>query len=252
MKRLKSGFTLAEVLITLGIIGVVAAIILPSVMSNYQYKSVGVKLAKFVSTLEGAARPYAINNDNLSKGDKNADSSYDTGDKENPSASYTTYQSNAEDFINEAFIFKAFDPAEFTTTKKDGASSTVKTLSYPALTEKKLTSDTYAVQDGKPDVPIAILKDGTAVQFYLDDTAYTGDHEELIPVEKFGAPVVRVNFDPKVQGLPQSARKNFNFTVTELGYVFPHENDSCAWRLYNGNFTTTSKDFAAGTACHID
>jgi prepilin-type N-terminal cleavage/methylation domain-containing protein len=49
MKKFKSGFTLAEVLITLGIIGVVAAIVMPSVMTNYTYKTVGVKLSKFVS-----------------------------------------------------------------------------------------------------------------------------------------------------------------------------------------------------------
>lgn len=33
----KFGFTLAEVLITLGVIGIVAALTLPSVVANYQY-----------------------------------------------------------------------------------------------------------------------------------------------------------------------------------------------------------------------
>lgn len=32
----KKGFTLAEVLITLGIIGVVAALTMPSIIANYQ------------------------------------------------------------------------------------------------------------------------------------------------------------------------------------------------------------------------
>jgi len=36
MKRRKNGFTLAEVLITLGIIGVVAALTIPTLMANYQ------------------------------------------------------------------------------------------------------------------------------------------------------------------------------------------------------------------------
>ena len=61
MKQLKAGFTLAEVLITLSIIGVVAAIVMPSVMTNYTYKTVGVKVAKFASQLEAASRPF-INN----------------------------------------------------------------------------------------------------------------------------------------------------------------------------------------------
>ena len=63
MKRMKSGFTLAEVLITLGIIGVISAIVMPSVMSNYTYKTVGVKLSKFAAQLEGATRPYVVQNE---------------------------------------------------------------------------------------------------------------------------------------------------------------------------------------------
>ena len=42
---MKKGFTLAEVLITLGIIGVVAAMTLPTLMQNYQ-KKVAVERAK--------------------------------------------------------------------------------------------------------------------------------------------------------------------------------------------------------------
>lgn len=36
IKRIKTGFTLAEVLITLGIIGVVAAITIPNLIANYK------------------------------------------------------------------------------------------------------------------------------------------------------------------------------------------------------------------------
>ena len=36
--KLKNGFTLAEVLITLGIIGVVAALTIPALIGNYQKK----------------------------------------------------------------------------------------------------------------------------------------------------------------------------------------------------------------------
>ena len=34
--RLKHGFTLAEVLVTLGIIGIVAALTIPALIGNYQ------------------------------------------------------------------------------------------------------------------------------------------------------------------------------------------------------------------------
>ena len=52
--RLNSGFTLAEVLITLGIIGVVAAMTMPSVIQNYKKKEASSRLKKFVSTMEQA------------------------------------------------------------------------------------------------------------------------------------------------------------------------------------------------------
>ena len=54
MKRSKRGFTLAEVLITLAIIGVVAAISIPSVISNSQQQEFKTGLRKAVSVLNSA------------------------------------------------------------------------------------------------------------------------------------------------------------------------------------------------------
>ena len=52
----KFGFTLAEVLITLTIIGVIAAITLPSITANVQKKSIGPTLAKAINNLETSNR----------------------------------------------------------------------------------------------------------------------------------------------------------------------------------------------------
>lgn len=52
-KRLRA-FTLAEVLITLGIIGVVAAMTIPTLMSNYREKVVLTRMQKFYSTFNQA------------------------------------------------------------------------------------------------------------------------------------------------------------------------------------------------------
>ncbi len=48
------GFTLAEVLITLGIIGIVAAMTMPALIVNYQKKQTAVKLSKFYSIMNQA------------------------------------------------------------------------------------------------------------------------------------------------------------------------------------------------------
>ena len=51
---IKKGFTLAEVLITLTIIGVVAALTLPSLTTSVSKNQIGPKLAKAINTLENA------------------------------------------------------------------------------------------------------------------------------------------------------------------------------------------------------
>ena len=54
----KKAFTLAEVLITLGIIGVVAAMTVPTLINNYQNKQFLVKFQKAYSVLNQAAKLY--------------------------------------------------------------------------------------------------------------------------------------------------------------------------------------------------
>jgi prepilin-type N-terminal cleavage/methylation domain-containing protein len=48
------GFTLAEVLITLVVIGVISAITVPTIITNYQKQSIPAKLKKFYSTMNQA------------------------------------------------------------------------------------------------------------------------------------------------------------------------------------------------------
>lgn len=59
------GFTLAEVLITLGIIGVVAALTLPPVIKNYQKKVTVERLKKAYSTLAQAVQLSVKDNDEI-------------------------------------------------------------------------------------------------------------------------------------------------------------------------------------------
>ncbi len=56
MKRHKCGFTLAEVLITLGIIGVVAAMTMPALISNHNKKEVETRLQRVDSILNSVVK----------------------------------------------------------------------------------------------------------------------------------------------------------------------------------------------------
>ena len=53
---MNKGFTLAEVLITLGIIGAVAAMTIPNLIQSYKEKEYTAKLKKFYSVMENAGR----------------------------------------------------------------------------------------------------------------------------------------------------------------------------------------------------
>lgn len=59
---MKKGFTLAEVLITLGIIGVVAALVMPGLINNYQKKVAVTRLAQTYSMLAQAVKLSEVEN----------------------------------------------------------------------------------------------------------------------------------------------------------------------------------------------
>lgn len=59
---MKKAFTLAEVLITLGIIGVVAAMTLPAIVHNYKKQEVEAKVKKFYTTMAQAVKLSEIDN----------------------------------------------------------------------------------------------------------------------------------------------------------------------------------------------
>ena len=164
MKKIKMGFTLAEVLITLSIIGIVAAITLPSVMSSYQYKTVGVKLSKFMSTTEDSARAYVVANDSF-KG-------VTTETTGTSSATTKVKDSIIQDFISEIFMIKELQ-------KQDGT--------------KKVDENesTYEIAD------YALLKDGTRIKVEADDLkAWSSAHTDVLDARKTGMPAIKVAFEP--------------------------------------------------------
>lgn len=57
MQKLKA-FTLAEIIITMGIVGVIAALTVPDLVSDYQNKAMAVKIRKSVNDVESAIDQY--------------------------------------------------------------------------------------------------------------------------------------------------------------------------------------------------
>lgn len=69
MKKVFRGFTLAEVLITLGVIGVVAAMTIPTLISNYQKRQYVTQLKKDYSLFQQGLKQYMATQGVTSLGD---------------------------------------------------------------------------------------------------------------------------------------------------------------------------------------
>ena len=263
MKRFKKGFTLAEVLITLSIIGIIAAIVMPTVISSYQYKTIGVKLSKFAASTEQSARAYVV-----------SDGSFDTRT--------TAGKRRILDFINDSFLITGVtnttnqatyladlagvSAATITPTEAQQAStfafdyqSGTNELITAALTNlttnveitrTAATADTPETYTANPTGNYAILKDGTYVTFAPITAAQYTNHPAAVNTNKVGLPAIDVTFIPNVSGLSQTAQKQFHFVITELGYVVPHDMDACLWEIYQADWATNSKMFAEGRACN--
>ncbi len=96
----KFGFTLAEVLITLGIIGVVAALTAPALVKNTSGAQIGPTLAKVSSTLENAHQRMMTDEDasDLAKLDGNFTNYMETLAKYISGSSYETDFFDSSDF----------------------------------------------------------------------------------------------------------------------------------------------------------
>lgn len=108
MKRLFRGFTLAEVLIVLGIIGVVAALTIPNIATSVQRNQIGPALAKAINTLESANK--LILSDNQARSIRGACARFGDNDRANAyRACLNEVVSLGNDGINYAIVY----PSEF-------------------------------------------------------------------------------------------------------------------------------------------
>ena len=220
MKR--RGFTLAEVLITLGIIGVVAAITMPTLMADTKYKQVGVKLAKFHNNLENSARAYAADRESI----ENAD--------------------DFQSFINQSYVFK--DIYSTTTT---GEGENAQTSTTNGGTTLAATAETNLLQSkGDFSQNYAILKDDTKIAFAA--AAGNDINTTKYPDNKYGSALARVYFNPNIPGLSANAQQIYTFAVTTNGHVVPSAQDRCTEELFQKNWIVKKEDFSAQASTEKD
>ncbi len=182
MKK-KTGFTLAEVLITLAIIGIIAALVLPALLNNFQFRAVGTRLSKFMSTVENNARAYVETTGAL---DPQADPVQNQGDPATFGALDTYIRSafSAVDIANGSF-------------ESDGNNRQV--YKMPAANHG-LDAFRNAITNTNVGTAPLLLKDGTRVDFYalddVDDDVW-GNEARFIPNQgQIGLPALGMVYDP--------------------------------------------------------
>ena len=182
---------MAEVLITLAIIGVVAALTIPTLMADSRYQLISSRIAKFRSVTEDAALAFnAMNNDitvpNISK----------------------------------IIIYKDVSNIKYSENKKDANGKDIK------VNGQTVPDETSPISEANFK-----LKDDTEVFVKDGKTGYTilttyGNQADASFKQKYGTPAIALTFKPNVNGL-STVQNEFKFIMTDKGYVMPDNTDYC-------------------------
>ena len=157
---LKKGFTLAEVLITLIIVGVVAALASPVLVGAFQKSKVGPSLRKFMNTIETA-------NEHI-LGDNEADQI------SNVAANESEYLTLLSKYVSgaPAKITKDVEKTDEDGNTKTESKTTLKTIKDVSISISNFVTVTSSVQALSPneDSVIYTMSDGSefAVKYELD------------------------------------------------------------------------------------
>ncbi len=222
---MKKGFTLAEVLITLGVIGVVAALTMPSLISNYQKKMWVAQLQKSVSTLEQGFQKMLA--------DDGVDSLGDTAVfalLNNQSACGSLFPQYCKEF--KSALTSYFKIAEFINQPE-------KTYRHKTLSTKRFLSAYIADND-----EAIVFNDG----FILMQYGFSGKGSDC----RADCNVIKANgghycktfgsFRIKVNGLREPntwGRDVFNFVLGDNGKLYPESGRDYAL-CFSGDLSTTT------------
>ena len=140
------GFTLAEVLVTIGIIGIVAAMTLPTVITNYQKKQTVIQLKKVYSILNQAIELSETANENVK---------------------YWNFEQSSADFFN-MYLRPYINTINSTTRGKTSSIKYTRPNKKPA---SGITTFNYS------NTEIVSLEDGTT--FYLPKTSTQNQYKSI-------------------------------------------------------------------------
>ena len=238
IRKSKFAFTLAEVLITLSILGIVAAISIPNLVQRYTEKATVVKVKKFYSVLENAFTMATIDNGPIS--------SWDIGDTGNTLESATKMYE---------YLKPYFQIQQDCGTKKGTCFGAV---TYKSLNPNVNSNVNWNRSNGQMINKQIKLKDGLSVGIQSYGNAECREHNNCSIIE------IDVN-GPK--GPNALGRDYFNFTIMNNnngGYVKVgwssgfskcninstddnHQNGrTCAqWVVYKGNMDYLHRDVSS-------
>ena len=218
MKKL--GFTLAEVLITLGIIGVVAAMTIPTLIANYQEKQTISRLTKAYATISNAYQMAKIENGELyawgfTRNSTTGTTDPDTGDYE-----------IADGTVENSNLFWA------------KLTPYLKVVKHTDTTKDNYQFDTYTLdgrRSGMLTMSTVELADGTT--FF---GGYIGDYrcsDTAVTCGDFAVDINGINTEPNTFG-----KDIFYFDVTKNGIKPQASEERRPFDDYC-NMTKTSTDF---------
>lgn len=132
---MKTAFTLAEVLITLGIIGIVAAMTIPNLISTHQKKATVTKLQKAISVINQA---YRLSFDDVGE----PESAFDIGAEEY----FKTYWAP---YLKVATYCNSYSDCGYKSSRPySTANGAVPDITLPASTSANASRTLFAIPDG--------------------------------------------------------------------------------------------------------